>query len=280
LESLILGSGDSDLYANKIEAEGGIALAEALLTNFKLSTLDLNRNIQLGRKSQQAFFALADTFDENKTISCLRLGQTNMGSIAAVNLIQSLEGNVNLRYLDIHGNNLSMDVAESLGKLASNSHNLSVLLLQHNTLRNRGVNIICDHLRMGSFLTVLNLAANNISDEGALCIAEYLNEVHTLSYLDISQNQITERGVSLIAEAILSPDCSLNTLVLSRNKVGNEGAKALAKCLEYDQTSLENIELNSCSIGDAGIVAFGVALTCNTTLLNVKFQNNHLSEGK
>jgi hypothetical protein len=48
----------------------------------------LNRNSFLGKKKQDAFMAFADTFENNKTMGCLRLGATNMGSLAAINLIQ------------------------------------------------------------------------------------------------------------------------------------------------------------------------------------------------
>lgn len=279
LETLLLGSDNSDLYANKIDAEGGVAIAESLVSNFTLSTLDFNRNHQLGKKTQQAFFALADTFDENKTIACLRLGQTNMGSVAAINVIQSLEGNQHLRYLDIHGNKLSMDIAESLGKMTSSCPSLSVLLLHDNNIKNRGTEILCNYLQANSFLTVLNLAGNGITNDGAFAISNYLATRHTLTYLNISHNQIAEEGIESIAAAINNPQSCLYTLIVSNNRMGNGGAKALAKCIEYDQSGIVNLELNACGIGDSGAVALCLALTCNTNLLYLKLHNNHISEG-
>ncbi|KAL9653145.1 hypothetical protein ABK040_006361 [Willaertia magna] len=278
LQTLILGSSESEIKTNKIETEGGTAIAEALERNLYLTSLDLNRNYLLGKKSQQAFFALADSFDENKTISCLRLGDTGMGNKAAINIIESLSGSDNLRFLDFQGNGLSADIASALGNLVSSCINLSVLLLQRNNIKQRGAQLLCNGLMNNDSLVVLNLASNKIGDEGAEAVAEYLNEKHTLTYLNLSDNDITDIGALKLVDSLLSSENTLHTLILSDNKIGNNGAKGISKCIEYPCSPLQIIDLSSCGIGDPGGVALFVALTCNSTLATLKLYNNYLSE--
>ncbi len=88
LETLILGSEANELYVNKFDHIGGTYLAKALLQNSHLTTLDLNRVVLLGKKSQDAFKELAESLKSNKNLKKLCLGCCNINSSSAILLLE------------------------------------------------------------------------------------------------------------------------------------------------------------------------------------------------
>ncbi|KAL0483870.1 Nlrc3 [Acrasis kona] len=258
LRTLILGSEVDELYTNKIETETGIAIAESLLNNHTLTTLDLNRNTFLGKKNQEAFFAFADTFSQNKTISCLRLGETNMSPIAAVNIVQSLQGNYNLRYLDLHGNRLTVEVAEALGKLTSDPNcQISTLLLQKNRLKNRGAQILC------SALTRVVDLSQSLYGNSVMC------------HLVLSQNKVGNKGAIALGELLETTDCGLVHLELNSCGISDEGSVSMAISLTQN-TSLLTLRLYNNYLSEDAGKAISELLTKNNTIVNIDVKGNQI----
>jgi Ran GTPase-activating protein (RanGAP) involved in mRNA processing and transport/predicted nucleic acid-binding Zn-ribbon protein len=348
LRTLILGSEKDELYTNKMDSDSASKLAKCLRRNSTLTCLDLNRNDDIGKKTQDAFYDFADTFSNrhmsnhhhngsqnttsasdatspsnssttgsisarasssfnlvndfcNCNIQMLRLGDVRMNNTSAINIIQSFEGNEQLRYLDLRGNNLSYQVAEALSRLLSSGQSelyndssnntttgdsyfnhkndpssdsamrdswtckLSTLLLHRNKLKNRGVQILSAALKYNHSLCVLNLSENNVGNEAAIALGEYLREVHTITYLDLSHNQITDEGCMVLADAIVHNPV-LSHLNLSSNKLGNMGANALAKCLiQHDLVQDEDT-------GDSSDVKL-IATKARSNIINLNLNN-------
>lgn len=87
VRTLILGSEPDELYANKFDHKVGIEMAKFLIQNSTLQVLDLNRCQLLGKKSQEAFKCFALAFAQNKTIGCLRFGDTGISAQSSIALI-------------------------------------------------------------------------------------------------------------------------------------------------------------------------------------------------
>ncbi len=191
--------------------------------------------------------------------------------------------------MDIHGNKLTVDVAEALGKLTSapNCH-ISTLLLHRNRFKNRGVQILCSALRQNWSVVVLNLEGNGITNDGADAVAEYVHNNETLTYINLTDNEISAAGTIQIAKALMG-NSVMSHLLLSQNKIGNEGTVALSDILQHENCGLVHLEVNSCGmsffifsnvlgISDEGAVSLAIALTQNVSLLSLRLYNNHLSE--
>mmetsp|Transcript_3744 Transcript_3744/g.5536 ORF Transcript_3744/g.5536 Transcript_3744/m.5536 type:complete len:781 (+) Transcript_3744:71-2413(+) len=277
LRKLILGSGEKDLYANRIEGDMALRLAEAIYSNETLEVLCLNRN-PLGKKSQKFFKAFAPALANAAHLTSIRLGEVRMGTHSAVNLLNALIPNNNLMYLDLHGNNLGWEIAQPLMEILGNQDTrLSVLLLQQNNIGVKGIDILSDGIEDNpNTLTILNLGDNDLTDDGAVIMSQVISENQSIINLDLSNNDIWEEGCVLLADA-LHKNKVLSTLNLSKNKLHDQGVAALGIILET-HLSLENIDLSLTNTGDAGAVTVFQALATNTSLKKLNLSSNHMTE--
>ena len=123
-----------------------------------------------------------------------------------------------------------------------------------------------------SSLCSLFLSENNIGDDGAICIADLFTsgKFPLLVKLGLNQNSITDIGVCALAKAIDLREhhsCSLEVLGLSSNPgISSIGAAAMGAALTHNSRMLRLFFNNNKGIGNVGILPLVVAAKSHPTL--------------
>ena len=282
LQTLVLGSEEGDMHANRIDSVSGKVLVEAIRASRSLTCVDLNRN-PLGLTDQEPFKEFASVVEKHPHLNTIRLGETGMSTESAVAIVTKLAKNAVIQELDLQGNDLNHHAAEAFAKVfqercSRGQHTpLQQILLQDNPrLGERGTSPLFNSIAFPkSCVTVLNVSNTGVNDDAVLCLANSL-KTNNIQSLNLSKNYITELGCMALAQQLENRH-TVTYLSLSNNKVRCEGAVSLAAMLETNR-SITTLEIDDARIGDQGCIALGVALTNNTTLKHLKLSCNHMSD--
>jgi NLR family CARD domain-containing protein 3 len=147
-----------------------------------------------------------------------------------------------------------------------------------------GIAAIADALRVNGVLTALNLSSNSLKDEGvnAVCEAIQSNKETKLASLNFSDNSIGPVGANAVA-AMVAVTGALTKIDVSWNSFGPEGAKVFADALRVNGalTSIDLSENKLCGVwadddyeyGNytaEGITAIADALRVNGALTKIE----------
>jgi hypothetical protein len=276
----ICGNKDSkimsmDAHYENIGLVGGKLIAEALRTTVtgSLTSLELRRN-QLGDKGWGAIFAAICGNKDSKIMSLdaaaesigpagvkliaealrtsvtggltkLSLAHNNVGEVGTKAICKALEQNTTLKELDISGDWRGSNTGGSAGakhvaKMLCVNGGLTALNLSSNSLKDEGVNAVCEAIQSNkeTKLASLNFSYNSIGPVGANAVAAMVAVTGALTKLSLAKNELGEEGIKAICEA-LEQNKSLKELDISGDKFGykcstiggSAGAKRVAKML-------------------------------------------------
>jgi Ran GTPase-activating protein (RanGAP) involved in mRNA processing and transport len=161
-------------------------------------------------------------------------------SIAQANCLRL---NSTLTAIDLAGNALGWQGAESLAKGLKENKGVTALDLRKNLLtrdKQQGVIALAGALSFNKALTFIDLSSNFIADESASGMAALLHLNSNLTDLRLMRNDISPDGVPHIATA-LSANRTLAFLDLRANDMRKRGVKALLKVLLDSNESLMQI---------------------------------------
>ena len=174
-------------------------------------------------------------------------------------ILASKQGMLQVKELNLWGNNLSDDCLNDLFQRASVAfESLSSLHLRGNKIESEGIKSIVMKLPFTE-LSTLDLSHNPIGESIMQLIVkdhvqlQYLNLEGTLT----GDNDTNGVLISTCIHNLLSHCPRLRCLNLSLNKLGIPGASALGKSIsQYKQEFYWIIRMNNCSLGDEGLIAF------------------------
>uniref|UniRef100_A0A8C0BUG6 NLR family CARD domain containing 3 n=1 Tax=Buteo japonicus TaxID=224669 RepID=A0A8C0BUG6_9AVES len=261
------------LQHNTIKEDGATFLAEALLTNHRLTTLHLQKNAIGARGARK----IADALKQNCSLKELTLSSNSVGDNGSVALAEALKVNHSLQNLDLQSNSISSAGVTALTAALSSNKGLINLNLRENSISKEGGPAIARALRTNSTLRKLDLAANLLYDEGGKAIALAMKENRAdaaLACLSLQENAIGDEGMVALSAA-LKVNTTLADLHLQVASVGVAGAQALAEALMVNK-SLQILDLRGNSIGVAGAKAMANALKVNRSLRRLNLQENSL----
>ncbi len=193
--------------------------------------------------------ALADALKENRMLTSLSLGSSQIGDEGARALAEALKVNRTLTSLDLWDNNIGDEGARALAEILKENETLTSLGLMYNQIGDEGAGALAEALKENRTLTSLDLAGNGIGDAGARALAEVLKGSGTLTSLDFYNNQIGDEGARALAES-LKGSGTLISITLGGNQIGAAGARALADALKENRM-LTSLTLCDNQIGDA-----------------------------
>jgi len=243
---------DLNLNHTQVDERGAICLFDALKQNTALSTLDLAGIcvVFISSKNQTPvyfpFCQLSDALKVNTTLSCLRLGQSNLRLPDVQVFFTSLMDNKTLKELDIFRMNSPFKVPPEF--LANNTalthlHFTSTLCEDPSALVS-----FFEALTVNSTLISLKLIdveivdsnrnKSKIGDSECVLISETLKVNNTLTDLDLSSNCIGDDGIQCIVEA-LKVNTTLKYLHLG-------GQYHWSRSVNQRGPSLRNVNTNVC----------------------------------
>ncbi|XP_077107524.1 leucine-rich repeat-containing protein 45 [Ranitomeya variabilis] len=150
-------------------------------------------------------------------------------------ILQGLRNNSVAKYLDLKGNNLRGEGAESLGKLLRHNTSVTSLTLEWNNLGmwEDGFSLLCDGLSCNQTLEKLDLRNNQINHKGAEELSAALKQNLTLRELDLRWNNIGLLGGRALHDCLQSNRTILK-MELSGNNIPSDILKAIEHSIDYN----------------------------------------------
>ncbi|NXD75708.1 LR74A protein, partial [Halcyon senegalensis] len=241
-----------ELEDNCILAEGATCIAEMLRKNSSLQELNISSN-HLGTAGAEAIASLL--LDNMSYLHALQLsgGLYEPKQSYCLCTFVSLQGNYQVKELDLSHNEFSDKGGQLLGQMLASNTTLEILDLSWNHLRKKGTVALGRGLRDNGALKILNLSWNGIGNEGALALGEALKVNSVLAHLDISNNQINNEGAKKLCRG-LEVNGRLKILKMASNPLTVEGAMALVTSVRKNpNTVMEEINISNVLVNETFI---------------------------
>ncbi|NXW14128.1 LR74A protein, partial [Circaetus pectoralis] len=236
-----------ELEDNCILAEGAICITEMLRENSSVQELNMSNN-HLDTAGAEA---IASLLLDN--MSYLHTLQLSGGLSHCLCTFVSLQGNYQVKELDLSHNEFSEKGGQLLGQMLASNTALEILDLSWNHLRRKGTVALGTGLRGNGALKILNLSWNGIGNEGALALGEALKVNNVLVHLDISNNQINDEGAKKLCRG-LEVNGKLKILKMASNPLTMEGATALLTSVRKNPKSMmEEINISNVLVNETFI---------------------------
>ncbi|KAL0239497.1 hypothetical protein GEMRC1_009605 [Eukaryota sp. GEM-RC1] len=149
-----------------VEAEGAIALAEALKVNCSITKIKLRSN-SIGSKGG---IAIANSLKMNSTVTEISLNHNSIDDVCMIALAEMLKVNSTLIEID----------------------------LRNNSIGNEGAIALAHGLKLNSTLTKVNLWGNSIVTEGAMQLAYSIQYNSAIIGINLVKNSIDKENIQLI----------------------------------------------------------------------------------
>ena len=259
-----------DLQFNDLGTEGGKAIAEALKNNNTITSIDLGNNT-LGAEGG---IAVAEALKNNNTITSLNLGSNALRAEGGKAIAEALKNNNTITSIDLGSNDLEAEGGKAIAEALKNNNTITSIDLGWNNLGAEGGKAIAEALKNNNTITLLNLEFNNLGAEEGKAIAEALKYNNTITSIDFRNNTLGAEGGKAIAEA-LKNNYTITSVDLSSNDLGAEGGKVVAEVLKHNNI-ITSLGLGFNHLGDEGGRAVAEALKNNYTVTSVNLRGNHL----
>ena len=229
------------------------------------------------------------------TVETLDLSGKNLGVASAVVIASLISVNGGLTKLSLAVNRLGEEGTKAICKALEQNTTLKELDISHSEIGgSAGAKDVAKMVGVNGGLTALNLSSNSLKDEGvnAVCEAIQSNKETKLASLNFSYNSIGPVGANAVA-AMVAVTGALTALNLSSNDIGShwdydqdeivstpEGPKAIADALLVNG-ALTALDLSSNDLKDEGVCAVCEAIQSNkeTKLASLNFKNNGIGPG-
>lgn len=162
---------------------------------------------------------------------------------------------------------------EGLEKLTTVLHSIKELRLNHNDLKDAGIDAICNALKNPHCrIQILSLQSNILTDNCCEKLASAIAENYTLLVLDLAKNKIRDHGLSNLLSIFDSPRCIIRTLSLQENGLSDQSCQTLLNIT--NSGSLKSLDLRGNLFTDkcAGDMQY-LILTC-TSLTEIRLGLN------
>ena len=198
----------------------------------------------------------------------------DLGCMEIKKMIVESGGDCNLMGLEFAHNNMGEKGVEYLCDALKIKHcNLTVLFLENNDVGDKGAELLSDAIKDGNCkLTQLNLNRNNIGVEGVEHLRDALKDVNNLTALHLAYNNIGNNGVEYLSDALKDVNCKLTVLNLTGIDVEDKVVEHLSDALKDVNCNISVLGLEDNSIGDKGVEHLSDALkdgNCNLTELGL-----------
>ncbi|WP_039456529.1 ankyrin repeat domain-containing protein [Candidatus Jidaibacter acanthamoebae] len=250
---------------NSIGTEGWKKIAEALKSNFTITTL----NLEYSGMDTEVKKEILDVFKKNASITTLNLKGNNIDDEEGKFIAKALRTNMTLTELNLTENEIEPETFGHItGYLARNKilrddTNLTCLDLNYINIGDKILKNIIEAINTNTNISILHLAGSNIEFKGGKAIGRLLRTNNSITELYLGNNRIGDMGIILIASA-LKTNTILTKLFISNNNISEEGGKAIAKALK-NNTTLTDLDLRGNHISNSTLSEIETYLERNKT---------------
>ncbi|KAM4825005.1 NACHT, LRR and PYD domains-containing protein 4-like [Thomomys bottae] len=181
-----------------------------------------------------------------------------------------------LKQLSLTCNYLEDGMHELCKALCSASSILSTLMLAGCYLTEQYCPALCEVLVTSRTLSYLDLSLNTLKDRGLEILCEALQVPHcSLRSLCVVECGFTTAGCCYLVP-VLTHSKNLRNLQIGANDLGDAGAKVLCEALASPTCGLQNLGLNGCELTSACCQDLYSTLTCSKSLEGLNLSSNPL----
>jgi serine/threonine protein kinase/Ran GTPase-activating protein (RanGAP) involved in mRNA processing and transport len=262
-----------DLSSNNVGPDGARALAEAFKVNTAISFVDLHAN-DIGSAGTSA---LAEAFKVNDVITHLGLSANGIGPAGAFPLAEALKINTVITFVDLSSNILGPEGAEYLIDAFAVNTAVTSADFSVNFFGDAGAIALAEALKQNTAIRSLDLKVNNIGSPGASALAEALKVNSVVTLVDLYANDFGAEGATALAEAF-KVNTAITSMLLGRNKIMDVGASSLADALQVN-TAIKTVNLRDSGIHSIGALALAAAFKINTAVTELQLSSNSIGPG-
>ena len=218
---------DFRFSATRAMRPGCKAIAESLMKLSNLKKLDVS-DCCFG---EEGATILSNAIKANKNIVSLNVRDSNLeedGSRTLLNAVK--DGNLQLQFLDISGNEVNADVLEECSDAIESLQNMEELYMDDNEITSDGATTLAKMLKKSKTLKKLSLCSCEITAAGAYRIAKAVSTIPAFTSLNLDGNEICERGLIKIGEILRAKDITLESM----EENDDEGDDDLDDALDED----------------------------------------------
>jgi len=197
------------------------------------------------------------------------LGFNKLQTAGAIRIAET-SNITNLRKLNISGNGITKDAAESIVCLLSQNCKLDELDLGCNKLQAADAIKIAEISNITN-LRKLNIQSNDITEDAAESIACFLSQNCKLEELDLGLNKFQAAGTIKITE--MSNIINLRKLNIRSNDITEDAAESIA-CFLSQNCKIEELDLGHNEPQAAG----AIKITEMSNITNLRKLNNDITE--
>jgi len=214
----------------------GIHLGEALVSNTRLTSLDLSSN-GLGDGNSRA---IVKALQHNTTLTRLLLNDNSITS--AADIAKAVRNSSTLKELCLANNFFSSGV-DQLCKVLRNHDSLRLLDLSSCDLGAAGARKVAKMLKANSGLQSIGLASNKLGLSGVVAILDSVVSHPRLYYLDVSDND-TGPGVMKPVSQLLERNPNVTTLHVGSNGLSSEDCMAIEDLSNSNQGKKDGVSIS------------------------------------
>uniref|UniRef100_A0A2K6TI30 NLR family pyrin domain containing 13 n=1 Tax=Saimiri boliviensis boliviensis TaxID=39432 RepID=A0A2K6TI30_SAIBB len=157
---------------------------------------------------------LSDALLQNRTLMHLNLSKNCLGDEGVKFLCEALgRPDCNLQSLNLSGCSLTREGCQELATALKHNHNVKILDVGENDLRDDGIKLLCDALKPSHHaLYTLGLAKCNLTTACCPPLASVLRSSKTLVNLNLLGNELDPDGVKMLCKALRKSTCRLQKL--------------------------------------------------------------------
>ncbi|KAM9149371.1 NACHT, LRR and PYD domains-containing protein 3-like [Pangshura tecta] len=228
-------------------------LAAVLRTSQSLMELELRDNVSLGDSGVQLLCeglkhpnCKLQRLGTSQHLTELELENKKLGD-SRVKLLWEGPPDCNKQKIQLPSCSLTTACCGNLSSVLSTSQTLTELDLKNNTIRDSGIQLLCERLKHPS------------------CKLQKLGTSQDLTELDIAGNKLGQSGVQLLCEGLKHPSCKLQKLILEKCDFTAACCGELSSTLSTSRT-LTELDLRKNKLEDSGVKLLCEGLTqpaCN-----------------
>ncbi len=242
----------------------------------KLQFLNLSNN-KIDDSSCKILF---NSLTKCENILSLNLSSNKISKDGIIHSKDFLSNNTSLQSLILGRNIIGPEGIAYVTQYLVNNENmiLRTLDISYNGLEIKGIQIVCEFIKINNKLISLFIGGNYICDEGTKILIDTIidNSNCKITYLFLDNNNITSKGYNYIS-IIISYHPFLNSINLKSNNLLDEGVKGIFTSLN-PESKLSTIDLSYNNIIGNSIKYINDYITNNSFLRQLFLDYNKLDK--
>lgn len=261
-----------DLKRNDLCAESAKALHKLMVTNRNIRNLHLENN-WLGQNGGAE--DMAEMLKQNNTLKHLNLSSNDFLREGLISICEGLAINTSIIYLDLSRNSFTNNQnGIGLAEALKFNQNIKTLNLRGCNFSELGFLSLCQALEVSDGIKNLDLSSNNLNPDTINALSHHLQSSNSLKSLRLENCDLNEKLLHILMKPCAKYN-SLKKLYISNNNFGEKGLEILTEHLQ-NSVYLHDLEIQNTGFKSNGGTILEKRLSYCQTLKTLDLSNNFI----